>query len=130
MIGRDDPVVGTVNRTCNGIARDDEGSVMGVMDMVGVAALTEILLALLIRACSASGDDVDCIMVDFRDVMWGRCFGTSAAKVFCNRGLDERGSIEPIEETVSYTSLINLAAVFMYPLSSSSYMYLSHIRTN
>ena len=65
ITGSEDPVVGTVNRTCNGTARDDEGSVMGVIEMVGVAMVTEILLSLSIRACSASGDDVDCIMVDF-----------------------------------------------------------------
>ena len=45
MIGKDDPVVGTVNRTCNGTGRDGEGSVIGVIEMVGVAVLIEILLA-------------------------------------------------------------------------------------
>lgn len=82
MIGRDDPVVGTVNRTCNGTARDGEGSVIGVIDMVGVAALTEILLAWSIRACSARGGDVDCMVIDFRNVLWKSWFGTSVAKVF------------------------------------------------
>lgn len=45
MIGRDDPIVGKVNRTCNGTARDGDGSVIGVIEMVGVAVLIEILLA-------------------------------------------------------------------------------------
>ena len=45
MMGRDDPVVGTVKRTCNGTARDGEGSLIGVIEMVGVALLIEILLA-------------------------------------------------------------------------------------
>ena len=81
MIGRDDPVVGTVNRTCNGTARDGEGIVIGVIEMVGVAALTVILLAWSIRACSARGGDVDCMVVDFRNVLVESCFGTSVANV-------------------------------------------------
>lgn len=89
MIGREDPVVGTVNRTCNGTARDGEGSVTGVIEMIGVAALTGILLALSIRACSARGDDVDCMVLDFRNVLVKRFFGTSAAKLAFDSGLDE-----------------------------------------
>jgi len=45
MMGRDDPVVGTVNRTCNGTARDGEGIVIGVIEMVGVALMIGSLLA-------------------------------------------------------------------------------------
>lgn len=88
MIGRDDPVVGKVNRTCNGTTRDDEGSVMGVMEMVGVAVLTEILLAWSIRACSVRGGDVDCMVIGFRNVLAERCFGTMDAKVVFDRDLN------------------------------------------
>lgn len=81
-MGKDDPVVGTVNRTCNGTARDGEGIVMGVMEMVGVAALIEILLARSIRACSARGGGVDCMVIDVRNGLVGSCFGASVAKAF------------------------------------------------
>ena len=64
MIGRDDPVVGIVRRTCNGTARDGEGSVMGVIAIVGVGVLIGMSLALPMRACSARGGDVDCIVVN------------------------------------------------------------------
>lgn len=74
MIGRDDPVVGTVNRSCNGTARDGDGSVIGAIEIVGVAVLTGILPALSIEACSASGDGVDCMVIDFRSVLAGEIF--------------------------------------------------------
>lgn len=89
MIGRDDPVVGTVNRTCNETARDGEVSVIGVIEMVGVAVLTEILLAWPIRACSARGVDVDCMVVDFRNVFVKGCFRTNAATMVLENDLDE-----------------------------------------
>ena len=59
---------------------------IGVIEMVGVAALTGILLALSIRACSARGDDVDCMVIDFRNVLMTRCFGTNTAKVVLDGG--------------------------------------------
>jgi hypothetical protein len=133
MIGRDDPVVGTVNRTCNGTARDSEGSVIGVMEMVGVAVLTEILLAWSMRACSARGGDVDCMAIDFRNVLVKRCCCTSDVKVIRDRGLDERASIELREDESSFIHhQIYLAAVFMYLLPSSIYISidLSRIRSN
>jgi hypothetical protein len=55
------------------------------MEMVGVAVLTEILLAWSIRACSARGGDVDCIVIGFRNVLVDRCFGTMDAKVVFDR---------------------------------------------
>lgn len=89
MIGRDDPVVGTVSRTCNGTARDGEEIVMGVIEMVGVAVLTEILLAWPIRACSARGVDVDCMVTDFRNVFVKGCCRANAATMVLDSDLDE-----------------------------------------
>jgi hypothetical protein len=114
MIGSDDPVVGTVNRTCNGTARDGEGSVIGVMEMVGVAVLTEILLAWSMRACSARGGDVDCMAIDFRNVLVKRCCCTSDVKVIRDRGLDERASIELREDEIVFYISSNLFGCGVY----------------
>jgi hypothetical protein len=57
--------------------------------MVGVAVLTEILLAWSIRACSARGGDVDCMVIDFRNVFVKACCGTSVASIAFDRDLDE-----------------------------------------
>jgi hypothetical protein len=59
------------------------------MEMVGVAALIEILLAWSIRACSARGGDGDCMVIDFRNVFVKACCGTSAAAMGFDRDLDE-----------------------------------------
>jgi len=76
MIGRDDPVVGIVRRTCNGTARDGEGSGIGVIAIVGVGVLIGMSLALPMRAYSARGGDVDCIVVNVLQNFW---YGSSIA---------------------------------------------------
>lgn len=81
IIGRDDPVVGTVRRICNGTGRDGEVRVMGVMEIVGVATLIGMLPDCPMRACSVRGGDVLCMMICLLIVLVERCFIMVVAKL-------------------------------------------------
>jgi len=104
MIGRDDPVVGTVSRTCNGTAREGERSVIGVIAIVGVASLIKILLALSMRACSARGGDIDCMEIDFRNDLIESCLGTSVGNVVVNGFFGGQKATDLRVEAISYVS--------------------------
>jgi hypothetical protein len=65
-----------------------------VIAIVGVAVLIGILLAWPMRACSVSGGDVACMVIDFRNVLVESCFGTSFAKIAFDGRLDELESTD------------------------------------
>lgn len=80
-MGRDVPAVGTVRRICSGTRRFGDVRVMGAIDMVGVAALTGILLDRPMRACSRRGSEVDCIVANLVIVLMDRCLVMVVAKL-------------------------------------------------